>query len=78
MSCSTDDITHILEKAGLKCLEPKEQRPDVLSYVHDDLCPKFVKFHPTQRSDLAQSTLVKRNHIVLQVQAYTMKKYHAF
>jgi hypothetical protein len=67
MSFSMDDVTHLLEKAGLKCLESKELKPNVLSYVHDDLCPKFIKYHPTQRSDLAQSTLVRRNYIVLQV-----------
>jgi hypothetical protein len=67
MSCSTDDVTHLLEKAGLKGLESKEMKPDLLSYVHDDLCPKFIKYHPTQRSDLAHSALVRRNHIVLQV-----------
>jgi hypothetical protein len=67
MSCSTDDVTNLLEKAGLKCMESKELKPNVLSYMHDDLCPKFIKYHPSQRSDLAHSTLVRRNHIVLQV-----------
>jgi hypothetical protein len=66
-----DEVTHLLEKAGLKHLESKELKPDVLSYVHDDLCPKFIKYHPTQRSDLAQSTLVRSNHIVLQVSVVT-------
>jgi hypothetical protein len=78
MSCSTDDVTHLLEKAGLKSLETKEDKPDVLSYVRDDLCPKFIKFHPTQRSDFAQSTLVKGNHIVLQVYVPTRKIYSQF
>jgi hypothetical protein len=67
MSRSTDDVTHLLEKAGLKGLESKELKPEILSYVHDDLCPKFIKFHPTQRSDLAQCSLVRRNHVILQV-----------
>jgi hypothetical protein len=67
VSCSTDDVTHLLEKAGLKGLGTRERRPDILSYVRDDLCPKFIKFHPTQRSDLAQSSLVRTNQIVLQV-----------
>ncbi|XP_069681208.1 putative methyltransferase NSUN7 [Periplaneta americana] len=62
----TSQVTSLLEKAGLTPLESIDERLDVLNYMHDDLCPKFIKCHPTQRSDLAQSTLVRRYHIILQ------------
>ncbi|PNF21705.1 hypothetical protein B7P43_G10336 [Cryptotermes secundus] len=65
-----DEVTHLLEKAGLKRLDSKELKPDALSYVLDDWCPKLIKSHPTHRSDLAQSALVKRNLIVLQDRAF--------
>ncbi|PSN54872.1 hypothetical protein C0J52_12418 [Blattella germanica] len=52
-----EEVKRLVEKAGLSPLNPKLQKMDIYGYEFDKVCPKFIKFHPSQRSDLAQSTL---------------------
>jgi hypothetical protein len=66
-TCSVEEVTRLLEKAGLKAQVPEQLGLDLLSYARDELCPKFIKFHRSLRSDIAQSTLVRGHHVVLQV-----------
>ncbi|KAJ9581286.1 hypothetical protein L9F63_023536, partial [Diploptera punctata] len=66
-----EEVKCTVEKAGLST--PKsDKKIDVYNYEFDTLCPKFIKFHSSQRSDLAQSTLVKRHHIILQDRAFCL------
>jgi len=64
---STEEVLRRLEKAGLKALESKRRKLDVLNYTYDDLCPCFITYHRTHLPDLAQSDLVRAHYIVLQV-----------
>jgi hypothetical protein len=66
---STEEVIRLLEKAGLKAVESKRHNLDVLNYTCDDVCPNFIKYHPTQLPDLAQSDLVRAHYIILQVRA---------
>ncbi|KDR23735.1 Putative methyltransferase NSUN7 [Zootermopsis nevadensis] len=62
----TDYVTRLLDEAGLKRLVHEQLRVDALSYTYHEMCPKVIKFHPTLRSNLAQSTIVRKQLIVLQ------------
>jgi hypothetical protein len=71
LSFRVDEVKYLVEKAGL--CTPKNKKLNMYNYEFDVFCPKFIKCHPSQRSDLAQSTLVKRHHIVLQVWSMEFK-----
>lgn len=68
---SKKEICDSIEKLGLRLQSKHETVLTKSDFRFDHLCPKLLLCHPIQRSELAQSQLIRNHTIVLQVISFS-------